>query len=80
MEQTNIADLKSRLSDYLKKVQEGHTLEICKRNLPIARIVPIAPARKNRTVLGCGSGTVVIEGDLTEPVLKEWEMISGDLV
>ncbi|MCP4677417.1 MAG: type II toxin-antitoxin system Phd/YefM family antitoxin [Deltaproteobacteria bacterium] len=79
MDQTNIAELKSHLSDYLQSVQKGKTVEICKRNVPIARIVPIPEAEQNQTVLGCGKNTVTIKGDLTEPVLEGWGMLEGEL-
>ena len=36
----NIADLKDRLSEYLKRVEEGDEISVCKRNVPIARIGP----------------------------------------
>jgi antitoxin (DNA-binding transcriptional repressor) of toxin-antitoxin stability system len=35
-----IADLKSRLSEHLRKVRAGSTLTILDRDTPIARIVP----------------------------------------
>jgi prevent-host-death family protein len=34
----NIAELKQRLSEYLKRVEEGDEISVCKRNVPIARI------------------------------------------
>jgi len=37
---TNIADLKNNLSKILAMVSQGLEVEICKRNIPIARIVP----------------------------------------
>ena len=77
MEQTNIADLKSKLSDYLAKVQKGQSLEVCRRNIPIAKIVPIEEPTTNKTVLGCGVGTVTIHGDLTEPT-SDGDMVSEE--
>lgn len=79
MEQTNIAQFKSRLSEFLARVEAGESVEICRRNVSIARVSPTATRSKNRTVLGCGEGTVVVRADLTEPVLDAWEMSSGDL-
>ena len=80
MTQANVADFKSHLSEYLNKVQAGESVEICKRNIPVAIVMPVQPTRKNRTVLGCGKGSVTIHGDLTEPVMDSWNMHSGDLV
>jgi prevent-host-death family protein len=40
MYEVKIADLKSRLSEHLRKVRAGRTLTVLERNTPIARIVP----------------------------------------
>jgi len=40
MIKVRIADLKSRLSEYLRKVRSGRTLTVLDRDTPIARIVP----------------------------------------
>ena len=80
MKVANIAEFKRKLSSYLAAVERGEEIEIRKRNLPIARVVPVARPQKNETVLGCGRGTVKIVGDLTEPLIAEgdWEMLRGD--
>ena len=77
MRSTNIADLRSNLSQLLADVERGEEVEVCKRNVPIARIVPSRVRRTNKTKLGCGAGTVVVMGDLTEPAIPadDWEML-----
>jgi prevent-host-death family protein len=40
MESVGIADLKSRLSEYLRKVRGGRAIVVLDRDRPIARIVP----------------------------------------
>ncbi|MCC6194489.1 MAG: type II toxin-antitoxin system Phd/YefM family antitoxin [Burkholderiales bacterium] len=40
MNEVRIADLKSRLSEHLRKVRAGRSLTILDRDTPIARIVP----------------------------------------
>ena len=40
MNEIRIADLKSRLSEHLRKVRAGRSLTILDRDTPIARIVP----------------------------------------
>ena len=55
-------------------------VEICKRNIPIALLVPHGSGKTgNRTQLGCGRGTVQIKGDLTEPLIPEdsWDMLKS---
>jgi prevent-host-death family protein len=40
MKAVRIADLKSRLSEYLRTVRSGHSLTVLDRDTPIARILP----------------------------------------
>ena len=79
MTQANVADFKSHLSEYLSKVEAGETVEICKRNVPVAIVQPVAKAKKNQTALGCGEGTVTVNCDLTDTVLDGWDMHTRDL-
>jgi prevent-host-death family protein len=44
MKQTGIADLKARLSEYLRLVRRGDTVTILDRETPVARIVPVHSA------------------------------------
>jgi len=38
----NISDAKRHLSRYLERVERGETILLCRRNLPIAEIRPLA--------------------------------------
>ena len=80
MKIANIAEFKNSLSSYLRAVERGEEVEIRKRNIPIARVVPVHKQGRNETVLGCGRGSVKITGDLTEPLIPEsdWEMLQCD--
>ena len=40
MSDVRIAELKSRLSEYLRKVRRGHSVTVLDRETPIARLVP----------------------------------------
>jgi prevent-host-death family protein len=78
MKVTNIADFKNNLSKILTVVEKGETVEIRKRNVPIAHLVPVKPKhRLNKTRLGCGRESVQVKADLTEPMIPEesWEML-----
>ncbi len=77
MKVANIAEFKNHLSEYLNQVQSGEEIQICKRNVPVARLMPIPQGRRNRTVLGCGKGSAKATADLTEPLIPEgeWEML-----
>ena len=50
MKHANIAELKARLSEYLRDVRKGHPLVVMDRNTPIARVVPYAPEGEALTV------------------------------
>jgi prevent-host-death family protein len=76
VKKTNIATLRNNLSELLEYVQKGRELQIEKRNIPIAKIVPITAPHENRTKLGAGKGSVEFKGDITSPVMEEdWEML-----
>ncbi len=78
MKEANIGEFKDRLSKYLSIVEKGEEVKICKRNIPIAHLVPYNQKKKmNQTKLGCGKGTVKIKADLTEPMIpvESWEML-----
>lgn len=64
--QVNTHDAKTNLSKYLKKVQEGETIILCKNGEPIAQIVPYKKASKKR-ILGVAKGM----GEVTEKFFEE---------
>jgi prevent-host-death family protein len=80
MKVANIAQLKNRLSEYLAAVRLGEIVEVRKRNVPIAQLIPVRPDRANRTVLGRGRGTGRILGDVTGPIIAstDWDMLGGE--
>lgn len=41
MKEVGIAELKARLSEYLRAVRRGETIAVLDRQTPVARIVPI---------------------------------------
>ena len=76
MRVANVAEFKNHLSKYLAAVANGEEVEVRKRNAPLARVVPLRPRNRNRTVLGSGQGSVVVKGNLVEPLIPtcRWEM------
>jgi len=50
MKTVQIAQLKARLSEYLRGVRRGHELTVLERQTPIARIVPYANEPHGLTV------------------------------
>jgi len=80
MKTANIGELKDNLSKFIRFVEQGEVVEISKRNIPIALLVPHGSRKTgNRTQLGCGLETVQIKGDLTEPLIPEdsWDMLKS---
>lgn len=41
-----IAELKAKLSEYLRSVRKGHSITVLDRDTPIARLVPYEPEAK----------------------------------
>jgi len=72
---TNIVDLRNKLSEMLDFVQQGNELEIQKRNVVIAKLVPIPNVKENKTKLDVGKGSVQFYGDVTQSVMEDdWDM------
>lgn len=75
MRSADIADIKRNLSHYVALVEQGEEIQVCRRNMPVARVVPASVTkRENLTELGCGRDTGRIVGDITEPAMS-----AGDL-
>jgi len=59
MVKVNIFEAKARLSEYLDQVAQGERVVICRRNHPVAELVPIAATRAEpRPIGGVASFTV----------------------
>ena len=80
MRRASVAELESHVGQFMGFVERGEELEICKHNVPFARIIPLPLKRKNRTKLGCDLHSVTIKSDLTEPAVpdEDWSMLEGD--
>ena len=48
----NINEIKTHFSSFLAKVSKGETVIVCKRNVPIAEIKPIAKLPNKRRPIG----------------------------
>jgi prevent-host-death family protein len=76
MIRANIAELKAHLSEFIERVTEGETIEICNRNRPVARISPIPTPNQPRK-LGKYRGLIIESSDAWDPMseeeLNEWD-------
>ena len=48
MKQVRIADLKARLSEYLRAVRGGESIAVLDRDTPVAQLIPVREARALR--------------------------------
>jgi prevent-host-death family protein len=48
----NVHEAKAKLSEYLAAVEAGETVVICRRNVPVAQIVPVPGARSKPRPIG----------------------------
>jgi prevent-host-death family protein len=60
----NIHEAKAKLSQYLERVEQGETVTICRRNVPVAELRPVALKRPNRPrPLGLAPGSARMAAD-----------------
>jgi len=82
MKTAGIADLKARLSEYLREVRRGRTLVVVDRNTPIAKLIPYSgetevlsvrkPLRRFRSLQKVPlPPPLKYEGDIVELLLAE---------
>lgn len=63
-----IRDLKSRLSEYLRLVKQGHTLVITEHNRPVGRLLPAEQGLEDRLKVLRDAGLVAWNGHKLEPI------------
>ena len=70
MIRVNVTEAKAHLSRYIKRVEQGETVVVCRRNVPIAEIRALPkPAREPRPV-GIDRG-LTIPAEFFEPLPDE---------
>ncbi|MCS6786754.1 MAG: type II toxin-antitoxin system prevent-host-death family antitoxin [Thiobacillaceae bacterium] len=67
----NIHEAKTHLSAYLAKLEEGETILLCKRNVPIAEIRPLPKKRREPRPIGLGKGEFALPESFFEPLPEE---------
>jgi len=70
--EVNIHEAKTHLSKLLERVLLGEEVIIARAGKPIAKLVAIEPAPKNR-ILGSAKGEFVVPEDFNDPLPKEIE-------
>lgn len=64
----NVHEAKTRLSEYLAKVEKGETIQLCRRNVPIAEIRPLAQPPRGKRPIGLAKGLVKVHKSFYEPL------------
>jgi prevent-host-death family protein len=76
MDQVNVHDAKTRLSELLSRVEGGEEITIARAGRPVARLVPVRTKTPKR-VPGTAKGKVVIHENFDDPlpdaVLRDFE-------
>ena len=70
MIKVNIAEMKARLSHHLEQVEKGETVVICRRNVPIAELRPVARLPAERRPVGIDRG-MRVPASFFEPLPDE---------
>ena len=66
----NIADAKTHLSRHLERIEQGETIILCRRNVPIAEIRPLPQPPPNPRPVGIDRG-MVVPPEFFEPLPDE---------
>ncbi len=70
----NIHDAKTHLSEYLNRLDTEQEIVLCKRNVPVAVIRPVAvPA--GRRVIGLEAGRLHVPDSFNDPLPEEMEAL-----
>jgi prevent-host-death family protein len=64
----NIHEVKARLSEYLEAVERGERVVICRRNRPVAELVPVGTVRTTARPLGGLRGRIDVPPTFFEPL------------
>lgn len=67
----NVHEAKTHLSRYLKRVDQGETIILCKRNRPIAEIRPLPKPRAAKRPLGLAQGKFKVPKQFFDPLPSE---------
>lgn len=76
MKPVRIAELKSRLSEYLRAVRRGRTITVLDRDTPIARIVPCESEANGMSVRHAAGKTAFGRIALPKPLRTEVDVVA----
>ena len=68
MVRLNVHEAKTHLSRYLRKLEQGETILLCRHNRPIAEIRPLPQEEPKGRVFGMDQGKIVVPPEFFEPL------------
>jgi prevent-host-death family protein len=68
MIEVNVFEIKAKLSEYIRLVERGQSIVICRRNKPIAELRPMAAARREPRPIGGAKGQFEVDAAFFEPL------------
>lgn len=71
MTKLNIHQAKTHLSRYIKKVEQGEEIVICRNNEPIAQIIPFHHNKLKFRSPGLSKGFVLNMKNINEPLTED---------
>lgn len=71
MVRLNIHEAKTHLSRYLRLLEEGEVILLCRRNVPIAEIRPLRPGKRKPRPIGVAKGEFEVPASFFEPLPEE---------
>ena len=64
----NIHEAKTHLSRYLSRVERGERILLCRRNIPVAEIVPLSGSETDSRPVGLARGEFSLSPAFFEPL------------
>jgi antitoxin (DNA-binding transcriptional repressor) of toxin-antitoxin stability system len=68
MNRINIHEVKTNLSRYLRRLEPGETLTICRRNEPVAEIRALPKQTRRKRAIGLAKGSFLVPETFFEPL------------
>ncbi len=68
MIQLNIHEAKTHLSKYLQDLTEDEPILLCKRNVPIAKIIGLKKKPIKKRAIGLAKGDFILPDDFNDPL------------
>lgn len=81
MIRVNLAEAKAKLSAYVNRVEEGQTVVICRRNVPVAELRPVTQPSADQRPVGIDRGMEIPDSffePLPSDLIDAFEGTVGD--